>query len=100
MDSLPTVPLPSRAQGGGVAHVSGAVDVVRRVDHGSDVQESDPSLVQVVVDVVGNLLRLPTPGEVVADEMCLADECMFRARRPRKADRAQSRPTLRGANAG
>jgi hypothetical protein len=52
MDSLPTVPLPSRAQGWGVAHVSGAVDVVRRVDHGSDVHESDPSLVQVVVDVV------------------------------------------------
>jgi len=79
----------SCAKGRGVAHIAGAIDLVRGVDHRSDIQQRHAPLVQVVVNVVGDLLWLPTPSEVVADEVRLTDERLIRIGRPSKADSAQ-----------
>jgi len=43
----------------------------------------------VGVDVVGNLLWRPIPSEVVADEVGLPDEWLFRLGRPSEADGVQ-----------
>jgi hypothetical protein len=53
---------------------------VRRVDHRSDIQQCHAPLVQVVVNVIRDLLRLPTPREVVTDEVCLTDKRLSFAR--------------------
>ena len=81
--------MPSCAKGRGVAVVTGAIGPVCRVNHGSDVQQRDAPLVQVVVNVVGNHLWLPTPTEVVADVVRLRDECLFRLGRPIETDGVQ-----------
>ena len=62
---------------------------MRGVDHGSDVQQRNAPRVQVRVNVIGDLLWRPTPREVVADEVRLPDECLFRLGRSREADGAQ-----------
>src|ERR1700722_18292217 len=78
-----------RAEARCVAHVAGAIGRVSGVDHGSDIRQRHAPLVQVLVNFVGNLLRRPTPNEVVADEVRLADEGLLSLRRPGEADRAQ-----------
>jgi hypothetical protein len=77
-----------RCKGRGVAHVAGAIGRVCRVNHGSDVPQRNAPRVQVGVDVVGNLLWRPVPSAVVADEVGLPDECLFRLG-------GQVRPTAR-----
>ena len=79
----------SFAKGRGAAHVTGAIGPVCRVNHGSDVPQRDAPLVQVIVNVVGNHLWLPTPSEVVADVVRLRDECLVRLGRPSETDGAQ-----------
>lgn len=79
----------SCAKGRGVTVVTGAIGPVCRVNHGSDVSQRDAPLVQVVVNVVGDHLWLPTPTEVVADVVRLRDECLFRLGWPIETDGAQ-----------
>jgi hypothetical protein len=79
----------SFAKEGRVAIIAGAIDVICCVDHGPDVCQRDAPLVHVIVDVIGNLLWLPSPTEVVADHVCFTDECLMGVRRPREADRVQ-----------
>ena len=79
----------SFAKGRGGAHVTGAIDPVCRVNQRSNVSQRDAPLVQVVVNVVGDHLWLPTPTEVVADVVRLRDECLFRLWWPIETDGAQ-----------
>ena len=79
----------SGAKGRGVAHVAGAIGRVCRVNHGSDVPQRNAPRVQVGVDVVGNLLWRPIPSGVVADDVGLPDEGLFRLGGPSEADGAQ-----------
>ena len=81
--------MPLRAKGRRVAVITRAIDLVRGVDHRSDVSERDAPLVEVVVNVVGDHLPRPTPTQVVADQMRLTNECFFGVGRPREADCAQ-----------
>jgi hypothetical protein len=77
------------AESGGVVHIAGAIDLVRGVDHRSDIQQRHAPLAQVVVNVVSDRLWLPSPGEVVADEVRLTNQCLFDSGWPRESDGAQ-----------
>ena len=61
---------------------------MRGVDQTSDVEQCHTLGVQAGVQVVGDLLRRPTPSEVVTHVVRLGDECLFRLR-------GQVRPTAR-----
>jgi hypothetical protein len=89
MGPSPAKPLYPCAKRRGVAHVTRAIRRVCGVDHGSDVQQRHAPRVQVGVNVVGNLLWRPAPSEVIADEVRLPDECLFRAGWPSEAHGAQ-----------
>jgi hypothetical protein len=64
---------------------------MRDAHHGCDVPDPNVSRVQVGVDVLGNLLKRPTPPEVVADEAAHPGEGVVVVRRPSHADAAQLR---------
>lgn len=74
---------------GGPAPLVGAIDRTRDVHHGSDVVHMDIVRVQVGVNVVGDLLRRPTPPEIVTDEVSRPDERVLVAVGPREAGAAQ-----------
>jgi hypothetical protein len=62
---------------------------VRRVDHGGSFRPGDALAAEARFEVVGNPLRGPAPGEVVADVVRLLDQPRLRARRPVQADAPQ-----------
>ena len=53
----------------GPAPLVGAVNRTRNVHYGSDVVHMDVVRIKVGVDVVGDLLRPPTPTKIVTDEV-------------------------------
>jgi len=59
------------------------------VHHGSDLSERNAVLVQVGMDVLGNVVWRPTPPEIVADEVRHPDEGFLVSRRPSEAGAAQ-----------
>jgi hypothetical protein len=61
---------------------------MRDVHHGSDLSETNAVLIQVGVDVLGNVVWRPTPPEIVADEVGHPDEGLLVAGRPSEAGAA------------
>jgi hypothetical protein len=72
----------------GPAPLVGAIGRVCEVHHGSDLSERNAVLVQVRVDLLGNVVWRPTPPEIVADEVRRPDEGLLVARRPSEAGAA------------
>ena len=75
------------------------------VDQASDVEQRHALGVQAGMQVVGDLLRRPTPSEVVTHVVRLGDERLFRLGRPGETDGALLREVrivlgARGRDAG